>query len=640
MKLQLKSLKLENFKGIKNGIYSFEMLTKILGANATGKTTIFDAFNWLLFNKDSQGNEKFNIRPLDKDGKQIDNVEINVKAVIDVDGKEIELSKTQKQNWVKKRGASEKTLQGNVNSFEIDGYPKSESDYKKYINDLISEDLFKLITNPIHFPNLKWKEQREVLTKLYSVSNVELAKGNSEFALLVSELEKADTEDIRKKYQKALTEWKKKSAEIPVRIDELEKQKVDIDVAELELGRNDLRRRIAENQENQSDINKQYEEFQKVSASVIELKTQQTELERAANIDLVNQKNELEEKKANLESELRAEKNKCSINKQIHEKNKDELLGRNAERNQLLADVKTAKEREFDEDSLICPYCKQEYTADKKEQLRADFETQKQSEINGIVAKGKAVRTIIDRLTSENSQYQIDIANSEKKIKVLEKNIEDLSKQIDALPQFIDISDTDEYKAIQKQIDEANTITGKGFDSDEARQKLKYEEKSLNEQLLEIERQIAKAEYDIELDERISELQEEQREVSQKVADQEKMIYLLEKFIKFKMETISNYINEKFEGVNWKLFDTQINGGIKECCECTVNGVPYGSLNNGHKIVAGLQIIKALQKHYEVSAPIFVDNAESLNDFNLPQMDCQMILLKVSDDKELKVEVE
>lgn len=640
MKLQLKSLKLENFKGIKNGIYSFEMLTKILGANATGKTTIFDAFNWLLFNKDSQGNEKFSIRPLDKDGKQIDNVEINVKAVIDVDGKEIELSKTQKQNWVKKRGASEKTLQGNVNSFEIDGYPKSESDSKKYINDLISEDLFKLITNPIHFPNLKWKEQREVLTKLYSVSNVELAKGNSEFTLLVSELEKADTEDIRKKYQKALTEWKKKSAEIPVRIDELEKQKVDIDVAELELGRNDLRRRIAENQEKQSDINKQYEEFQKVSASVIELKTQQTELERAANIDLVNQKNELEEKKANLESELRAEKNKCSINKQIHEKNKDELLGRNAERNQLLTDVKMAKEREFDENSLVCSYCKQEYPADKKEQLRADFETQKQSEINGIVAKGKAVRTIIDRLTSENSQYQIDIANSEKKIKVLEKNIEDLSKQIDALPQFIDISDTDEYKAIQKQIDEANTITGKGFDSDEARQKLKYEEKSLNEQLLEIEKQIAKAEYDIELDERISELQEEQREVSQKVADQEKMIYLLEKFIKFKMETISNSINEKFEGVNWKLFDTQINGGIKECCECTVNGVPYGSLNNGHKIVAGLQIIKALQKHYEVSAPIFVDNAESLNDFNLPQMDCQMILLKVSDDKELKVEVE
>lgn len=639
MELRIKSLKLENFKGIKSGTYSFEMLTQIIGANATGKTTIFDAFNWLLFNKDSQGNEKFSIRPLDEDGKQIDNVEINVTAVIDVDGKEIELSKTQKQNWVKKRGASEKTLQGNVNSFEIDGYPKLESDYKKYINDLISEDLFKLITNPIHFPNLKWKEQREVLTKLYSVSNVELAKGNPDFTLLVSELEKADTEDIRKKYQKALIEWKKKSAEIPVRIDELEKQKVDIDVAELELGRNDLKRRIAENQEKQSDINKQYEEFQKVSASVIELKTQQSELERVANLDLVKQKNDLEEKKANLESELRTEKSKCSINKQIQEKNKDELLGRNAEKNQLLADVKMAKEREFDENSLICPYCKQEYSADKKEQLRVDFETQKQSEINNIIDKGKAVRAIIDRLTSENSQYQIDIANSEKKINVLEKNIEDLSKQIDALPQSIDVSDTDEYKVIQKKIDEANAITDKGFDADETRQKLMDESRVLNEQLLEIEKQIAKAEYDIELDERISELQEEQREVSQKVADQEKMIFLLEKFIKFKMETISNSINEKFEGVNWKLFDTQINGGIKECCECTVNGVPYGSLNNGHKIVAGLQIIKALQKHYGVSAPIFIDNAESLNDFNLPQMDCQMILLKVSDDKELKVEV-
>ncbi|MFQ9515356.1 MAG: AAA family ATPase [Eubacterium sp.] len=640
MEMQIKSIKLENFKGIKNATYPFGILTKIIGANATGKTTIFDGFNWLLFNKDSQGNEKFSIRPLDKDGKQIDNVEINVTAVLDVDGKEIESSKTQKQNWVKKRGTSEKTLQGNVNLFEIDGYPKTESDYKKYINDLISGDLFKLITNPLYFPNLKWKEQREVLTKLYSVSNVELAKGNPEFALLVSELEKADTEDIRKKYQKALTEWKKKSSEIPVRIDELEKQKVDIDVAELELGRNDLRRRIAENKAKQEDVEKRYEEFNKISASVIELKTQQNELERVANLDLVKQKNNLEVKKLTLESELR------TLEKQLTQKNRDisfdksELSSKNAERDRLLKDKDTAKGREFDENSLVCPYCKQEYPADKKEQLRAEFETHKQEELEAIIKKGKAVRAVIDELKDKLPKISIEVADLEKKITVIKNDIVEVNKTIDSLPQSIDISDTEEYKEIQKQIDEANAIADKGFNADETRQKLKDEEKSLNDQLLEIEKQIAKAEYDVELDERISELQDEQREVSQKVADQEKMIFLLEKFIKFKMETISNSINERFEGVNFKLFDTQINGGIKECCECTVNGVPYGSLNNGHKIVAGLQIIKALQKHYGVSAPIFVDNAEALNDFNLPQMDCQMILLKVSEDKEMKVEVQ
>ena len=641
MQVKIKNILIHNFKGIKEKEVCFSSANvKISGRNATGKTTIADSLWWLLFNKDSQGNEKFSIRPLDKDGKQIDNVEICVSALLDIDGKEMELKKVQKQNWVKKRGSSVTTLQGNVNSFEIDGYPKSDSDYKKYIKDLIPEDLFKLITNPFYFSNLNWKEQREVLAKLYPVSNVELANENSKFALLVFELEKAEPEDIKKKYLKALNEWKKKKSEIPIRIDELIKQKIDIDVAELELGRNGLREQIAENKAKQEDVEKQYEEFRNISASVIELKSQQSELERIASLDLVKKKNNYEDKKAVCESELRAEKNKLSINKEIQEKNEDELLSRNAERNQLLADVKVAKGRKFDENSLVCPYCKQEYPNEKKEQLRAEFEIHKQSEINAIVSKGKAVRAIIDRLTSENSQYQIDIADSEKKIKVLEKNIEDLSKEIGALPQFIDISDTDEYKAIQKRIDNANAISDKGFNQDETRHKLKKEEKYLNDQLIEIEKQIAKAEQDIELDERISELKEEQLEVEQKVADQEKMLFLVEEFIKFKMETISSSINEKFEGINWKLFETQINGGIKECCECTVDGVPYGSLNNGHKTVAGLQIIKALQNKYGTYAPVFIDNAESVNSYNLPKMDCQMITLAVSDDKELKIGME
>lgn len=226
MKLKIRSLHMENFKGIKSLDVNFSNKTSIKGQNAAGKTTVFDAFTWLLFNKNSAGEEKFNVRPLDKDGNRIDNVEIKVVAVLDVDGKEIELSKVQKQNWVKKRGTDTVALQGNVNSFEIDGYPKSEADFKEYISSLAqSEDMFKMLANPQYFSSMKWKEQRDILMRLVTdVSDVELAQTDAKYAQLLGELEKApSTDDIRAKFQKALTEWKKKQSEIPVRIDEAEK---------------------------------------------------------------------------------------------------------------------------------------------------------------------------------------------------------------------------------------------------------------------------------------------------------------------------------------------------------------------------------------------------------------------------------
>lgn len=167
---------------------------------------------------------------------------------------------------------------------------------------------------------------------------------------------------------------------------------------------------------------------------------------------------------------------------------------------------------------------------------------------------------------------------------------------------------------------------------------LKAEKSDLQARLDEANAIIAKASMNVEIDERIAELQAEQKEIGQKVADQEQMLYLLEEFIRFKLDKISDSINSHFKTVNFKLFEMQLNGGMKDCCECTVNGVPYSTLNSGHRIVAGLDIIRSLSEMYCVSCPIFVDNAESLNEFNVPDMDAQLILLTVSEDKQLKVE--
>ena len=159
----------------------------------------------------------------------------------------------------------------------------------------------------------------------------------------------------------------------------------------------------------------------------------------------------------------------------------------------------------------------------------------------------------------------------------------------------------------------------------------------MKSQLDEVNKIIAQAANNVMIDDRIETLRDEQKEIGQKVADQEQMLYLLEEFIRFKLNKVSESINSHFKTVNFVLFKEQLNGGIKDCCECSVNGINYSDLNNGHRIVAGLDIISTLNELYGVYCPIFTDNAESVNDFNLPNMEDQMILLEVSCDKELVV---
>lgn len=642
MNAKIKSITLQNFKGCKDKAYNFDgKNATVSGANASGKTTIVDAFWWCLFNKDSLGNEKFSIRPLDENGKQIDNIEIKVSVALEIDGKEKEFAKTQKQKWVKKRGSDVKELQGNENLYEIDGYPKSEKDYKAAISEIVSEDVFKMITNPTYFPSLKWKEQREILMRFVSeVSDYELAKGKPEFAELLDELQKApSTDDIKAKYQKALNEWKKKQVEIPVRIDEAEKSKVDIDVAELELQRNGLKEQIAEIKAKQEDVSKQTEEYQKLSDGILELKFAEGDLQRKANEENIKKRREIEDKIADKKFLVRqAEKTVDDTEKCIEfsKKTFDSISERLQETRE---NWKSENERVFDENSLVCSYCGQEYPKEKKEQLRAEFESHKASRLKVITDNRNLYKERLEKEKKTIADLEAELPQHKESLEMLNTAIADLEKQLSELPTSIDISDTEEYKVLQFKISEAEELLSKMNNASSIRERLEAELEDLHIDYMEVERRITLSQKNVEIDERISELQEEQREVAQKVADMEKMLYLLEQFIRRKTDSVSESINSKFEGINFKLFENQLNGGLKETCELTVNGVPYSSLNNGHRIIAGLQIIKALQGLYDVRMPIFVDNAESINDFNMPIMECQLVLLKVSDDKELKVEV-
>ncbi len=640
MQVRIKSLHLENFKGVKSATYQFGgKNVSVMGANATGKTTIADSLWWLLFNKDSAGNEKFSIRPLDGDGKQIDNVEIYVSAVLDIDGKEMELKKVQKQNWVKKRGTSEIALQGNVNSYEVDGYPKSEKEYKECVAVISEEELFKILTNPFYLPSLKWNEQRSrIIVLADDVPDVEVASQNERFSGLLPDLEKAkSTDDIKKKYQKALNEWNKKQAELPVRIDEAEKQKVDIDVSELELQKNALNEQIADNKAKQEDISKEFEEQQRTSDGILELKFELNDLQRKANEDLEKKRREIRAEIDNAEWQLKEIRHQIRLNKQDIEAAQKSIDTNTVLINATRENWKAANERVFDENSLICSYCGQEYPEERKDRIKADFGKNREEELAFLTKRGNELKAAIDKDKEEIEQLKATLKENEDEEVNLTESIKGLEKSLEEVPQSVDISNLTEVQEIQRQIAEKEAAMSKGNSVEEVRILLKANAEHFQEELTEVEKQLTLSQKNVEIDDRIAELQKEQREVAQKVADQEKMLYLLEEFIRFKMDMVSDTINQKLDGICVKLFENQINGGVKECCELTYGGVPYGSLNNGHRIVAGLKIIKTLQEHYGVYLPVFTDNAESINDFNLPQMNCQMITLSVTEDKELKI---
>ena len=645
MRMILKSLHMENFKGIKSLDVNFSNKTSIKGQNAVGKTTIFDAFTWLLFNKNSAGEEKFNVRPLDEHNNKIHNVEIKVVAVVSVDGKDVELSKTQKENWVKKRGTNTVSLQGNPNSYEIDGYPKSEAEFKSYVSDLAqSEEMFKMLTNPQYFSSLKWKDQRDILMKLVTeVSDAELAQTDSKYAPLLEELEKApSTDDIRAKFSKALSEWKKKQAEIPVRIDEAEKSKVDVDVAEQELLKADLERKIeaVDDLMAKSDVR-----IDEMRGEEMHCQFEMSAIAQTMNNELSSKKREIKNHKYEYERKLEDVRSFIVKLQDSIESNKKKIYEQTLKKSDLAKKYNEEKAKKFDdskwvfdESTTVCSLCGQRLPEDKIESLRADFSQRKADAIETfneehaktlamIVDDGNACAEMIKKLTENNKELENKIDT----LKLHEAEEIDIIKgfdeQISKIPACADYMQNAEYAKLKAKQDKllADIAELESKVADKAVEDLKADKAKLKSQLDEVNKVIAQAANNVMIDERIETLRDEQKEIGQKVADQEQMLYLLEEFIRFKLNKVSESINSHFKTVNFKLFEMQINGGMKDCCECTVNGVGYSDLNNGHKILAGLDIIRSLSELYGVSVPIFVDNAESLT--SNYTSDSQLVLL-------------
>lgn len=666
--IKLLSMHIQNFKGCKDKTIDFGDKTRISGANATGKTTIFDAFTWLLFGKDSLGSSDFDIRPLDIDGNMINNIEISVEAKISVDGDEYDLKKVQKQNWVKKRGTDTREFQGNVNEFDINGYPKSQKEFKEFISGIVKEDVFNLITNPSAFNALHWEEQREILMKIVGCpSNVEIAKTFGEkYALLIPELKIASTDDILKKYKKARIELKKDEKEIPPRIDEASKSLVIADVGALEIEKSAKEVALRKVEDELSGGNSQLEGINSKRQEIMNLKFRISEIQNEENQKLFNESKVLRDDLVAKEDALRSVKREIAdTNSEIHSvHSKYEWAVKEVKR--LQEEWKAEKAKTFPEmvpmepipeSASVCPTCGQDLPEDviqkniknyeKKKQAYEDkyandfiqFKERKRNKISEIEIVGTEAATDRDKYKSREEELRKSMVKLDSKLAEAQKAYDSVQEELDRYPKTADISEKAEYLAtiekisvLEKEIESMSSDTS-------GRTELEAKKAVLKDEIAEIAGKILAAD-NTKTKKRIAELEAEQKEVGQKIANQEKMINLTDDFIRSKSAMVAADVNKKFNVVSFKLFSEQINGGLKETCECTVNGVPLSSLNNGHRIIAGLDIIQSLSNLYEVSCPVFIDNSEAVNEVNFPDMNAQTIHLAVTDGKVLKVESE
>lgn len=637
----LKSLTIQNFKGCRERVIEFGNKTDIFGANASGKTTIMDAWMWLLFDKDSTGATKFNIRPLSEDGKTIDNVEILVEAALNVDGTGITLQKVQKQNWVKKRGTDVVALQGNVNTYEINSFPASEKEFKEKIASIIPEDLFKLLSDPRAFASLQWKKQREILLKFISeITDADvLATNETEYTPIADEVLAAGVEKATDKAKKAMIKLKDRQKELPARIDEASKSLVNVpELSDLELKRNALNEQLEAIQKQRDDAGQAYKAVDDIQAEIMQTKLDICDIEQASNEKLDARRREARR----IHSELEFKGYDLFQERKIKEGELKKLRESLNEKEQLRVSLgekwKKAKAMTMDESETVCKLCGQTLPKDKIEEIKANFENNKEAMVDKILQDGYRVKSEIDEIKSNISSLESEIETLKQSWNENSSKTSKAYEDMNSIPTSVDITENQEYQSLQTKLSNLEMQFGNMDTGESLKKQFEIRERGIREELDAVNSQFAVVEYNERVQERIEELKSEQKDIGQKVADQEQKIFLLEKFSRTKMDMLADGINSKFGIVSFKLFEIQINGGMKDTCEMMVDGVPYSSLNSAAKMQAGLDVIAALSKLYDVSVPVWLDNRESVSE--IPEIGGQVINLFVSkDDKELRVEV-
>jgi len=646
MELKIVNLQLKNFKGIKDLEINFNTKnTNIYGANATGKTTIFDAFKWLLFNKDSSDKETFNIKTLDKNNTPIHHLEHEVSATITIDGKETKLRKVLKEKWVKKRGELEEQYTGDITDYYIDDVPTKKTDYDAKIDEIIHTDIFKILVDPNYFNKLDKPQKRNMLVELMdnSITDEEILNENEQFKELKDNLEDRSIEDYKKIVDERIKKLTKDKQDIPARIDEVNRTLTtneNVDYDKLEKDKQELNEQLQDIENTMIDVKKS---TQKNMELVDKLTTEKKQFEEYKLNAETEAKREITSNKIELENSKTTIENKIKNGKMQIELLEKSIADDNSRKEELYKkwDEVIHRTFEIDSDKLICPTCKREYETSRKEEieneLKNNFYENQEKEKASINDEGQALKKKIEENTKSLNDTKVLVESCE-------QQLQDVNSKLDLIIQKenefnFDVTSLPEYAEREKKIndleEQVNNLTYNNLSTYQS-QKL-----VIQSQINDIEKQLNIKEQQQQARDRIAELEKEEESISQIIQQYEKQQYLIEEFTKTKISKLENSINDKFKLAKFRLFDIQKNGAMRECCDALVNGVPYDDVNNAHRVLAGLDIINTFSKFYNVITPIFIDNRESINSINnILEMNPQVISLIVTLDRNLRIEEE
>lgn len=666
--IKLLSLSMRNFKGIKDRLMEFDgNSANIYGDNEAGKTTLFDAYTFVLFGKDSQGNANFAWKPLDKDNNEIHHLESEVIAKFLIDGEPLELCRTNSENWKKKNGTAEKEFSGHGTTFRINGIKANKTNYTKKIEEIIDEETFKQATDIYYLERMKPKDRRTLLFQLFGdMTDQEVIDSDPELTKLNDVLDGRSVDDKRELIREERKNINDDITSLPSRIDEVDRSiaelgldQLDKDVIETSIA--NLDNEISKNEVTISSI-KNGDQVTKLNA---ELGEKQLELNTARSNHKMKQNDAVEglqNKKHTLRDEAieanglveteEATKEQAAAEIEV---NKKEIVKKTALQDEIREQfIKKSEEEypEFDEHKKTCSLCGQEYPEDQKEVIMAKYEEEKAAfnieksecleyirkegislgeEIDGLKAKNEVSMKVIE----DNKLLEQLIADRDAK----KKEFEDIKKEIENINEtFERFEETKEYDKLVAEVDKINAAIMRSKESVD-KQKEPYELKliELKQQRDELKEQLDGFRAAAKAEVRKQELIDKEKTLNSRLGLLEDQLFLLDQFVRTKVELVTDRINKNFKMVEFKLFENQINGGLKEICEPIVNGVPFSSgLNNAARVNAGIDIVTTIQRVKSIKSPVFVDNAESVT--KIIEEDAQIIALYVTEgQKELKL---
>lgn len=643
--ITLQVLILKNFKGVKE----FKLDTQgynaqVFGDNGTGKTTLFDAFIWLLFDKDSQNKKDFQLKTVNAVGQEINNLEHEVEGIFSVDGTPLSIRKVFKEKWTRKRGAATVEFTGHTTDYFVNGVPSKKKEFTDAVATLIDEDVFKLLTSPLYFnEQLHWQKRRELLLQISGdITNEDVINSNKELASLENILNGKSIEDHRKIIAAKRTEINKELTRIPVRIDEVRRSVVDVS----ELNESAINEEI---EKIQALITQQEEELSRIQngTEVVEKQKKLREIESY----LIELKNEYKEKNY---GELNALRDKVAVQKDkinqfnfdIKQKQYDSnvyeraLEKTNIELNKLRSEWEEVDAETFDQHKTTCSMCGQDLPEDQKQSMIEKFNVEKSERLESIVSKGKAGKKEYQQIEVDLSATKNQLIALEAEKKESERVLSELKTQYGELKNNTTaFEETEEFKTKQAEISSIQEEIQRVKDhANEEATLVREKIMNLKEDIRNLERDKAKFDQVEASNKRIEELEAEEKTLAKEFEELEHQLFLTEEFIRSKVTLLEEKINSKFKYARFQLFKQNINGGLEETCETLYQGVPYSrGLNNAARINVGLDIISTLSEHFGVTCPIFIDNSESVTE--LIDMDTQIISLVVSGaDDELRVE--